>query len=113
MERAETVRMEYRTALADYYTVVSQCRNMIAGYRSGANTEYMDILEDELPKEDLDGTAISYSSNFKMSDLKEGEEVSENYIANVRYQYRVSYFLYKRKKSRWMSTYEKINSLIQ
>ena len=48
-----------------------------------------------------------------MSDLKEGEEVTENYIANVRYQYRVSYFLYKRKKSRWMSTYEKINSLIQ
>jgi hypothetical protein len=29
LERAETVRKEYREAVADFYMIVSQCRNMI------------------------------------------------------------------------------------
>ena len=89
LKHAEKVRMEYRSALADFYTIVSQCRNMIQNHRSGANTEYMDILESELPKKDLEGTVINYSSNFVLENLKYGEEVSEEYIANVRYQFRV------------------------
>lgn len=45
LERAETVRSEYRTAMADFYMIVSQCRNMIQNHRTGHNTAYMDILE--------------------------------------------------------------------
>jgi hypothetical protein len=113
LDQAETVRVDYRTALADYYTIINQCRNMIANNRTGLNTEYMDILDSELPKKDLDGGSISYSSNFRLNDLERGDEVSEDYIANVRYMFRMQYFLYKRKKSRWMTLYEKVNMLIE
>jgi hypothetical protein len=88
LERAETVRQEYRAAVADFYMIVSQCRNMITNHRTGANTAYMDILDSELPKKDLDGTVISHSSNFTL-DLLPGQDVTEDYIANVRYQFRV------------------------
>ena len=107
------MRVDYRTALADYYTIINQCRNMIANNRTGLNTEYMDILDSELPKKDLDGGSISYSSNFRLNDLERGDEVSEDYIANVRYMFRMQYFLYKRKKSRWMTLYAKVNMLIE
>ena len=65
------MRKEYREAVADFYMIVSQCRNMIANNRTGNNTAYMDILEKELPKKDLDGAAISQSSNFVL-DLERG-----------------------------------------
>lgn len=84
LERADEIRLEYRTALTDFHTVVSQCRNMIGQHRTGANTEYMDILEKELPEKDLEGSVIAYSSNFKL-DLEDSANVTEDYIANVRY----------------------------
>ena len=86
---------------------------MVAHHRTGANTEYMDILDKEMPTEDLDGNTISISSNFTLEGLSPGEEVSEDYIANVRYLFRVQYFLYKRKKSSWMSLYANIIDLIE
>lgn len=112
LERAEAVRKEYREAVADFYMIVSQCRNMIANNRTGNNTAYMDILEKELPKKDLDGASINYSSNFVL-DISPGHDVSADYIANVRYQFKVQYFLVKRKKSRWHTLYDKVNSLIE
>ena len=112
LEKAENIRMEYRTAVADFHTIVSQCRNMIANNRTGANTYYMDILEEELPEKDLEGTIISYSSNFTL-DLNSGQEITEDFIANIRFQFRVQYFLYKRKKSRWMTTFDTVNKLIE
>lgn len=98
--------------MSDFHTVVSQCRNMIAHHRTGSNTAYMDILEKELPEKDLDGVVISYSSNFKL-DLEDSENVTADYIANVRNQFRIQYFLYKRKKSRWNETFESIIRLIE
>jgi hypothetical protein len=85
---------------------------MIAQHRTGANTEYMDILEKEIPEKDLDGVVIAYSSNFRL-DLEDSANVTEDYIANIRYQFKVQYFLYKRKKSRWMTTSESIHRLIE
>jgi hypothetical protein len=85
---------------------------MIAHHRTGANTEYMDILEKELPEKDLDGVVISYSSHFKL-DLEDSENVNADYIANVRNQFRIQYFLYKRKKSRWNETFDSIIKLIE
>lgn len=48
----------------------------------------MDILEEELPEKDLEGTIISYSSNFTL-DLNSGQEITQDFIANIRYQFRV------------------------
>jgi hypothetical protein len=112
LERADEIRKEYRTAMSDFHTVVSQCRNMIAHHRTGANTEYMDILENELPEKDLDGVVISYSSHFKL-DLEDSANVNADYIANVRNQFRIQYFLYKRKKSRWNETFDSIIKVIE
>jgi hypothetical protein len=58
LEHAHQVRHEYRSALSDYQLILSQCRNMIRDHRSGANTDYMDILQQELPKTDLEGNEI-------------------------------------------------------
>ena len=71
LERAETVRKDYREAVADFYMTVNQCRNMISNHRTGSNTEYMDILDKELPKKDLEGATISHSSFFTL-DLVPG-----------------------------------------
>ena len=81
LERAESVRQEYREAVADFYMAVSQCRNMIMNRRTGANSEFMDILDQEMPKQDLDGAVISHSSNFNLDTLKSGQEVTEDFIA--------------------------------
>lgn len=63
--------MEYRLALADYHMIVSQCKNLINNHRTGSNSEYLDILDSELPTTDLEGATISYSTNFYL-DLKPG-----------------------------------------
>ncbi len=42
-----------------------------------------------------------------------GSEVGENTIAELRYQLKVAFFLYKRKKARWTSLFESIDNLIQ
>jgi hypothetical protein len=52
---ADTIRSDYRAAMAEFYMIVSQCRNMIASHRNAQNTAYMDILEQELPEKDLEG----------------------------------------------------------
>ena len=62
---------------------------MIAFNRNGGNTAYMDILEAELPKQDLEGATIGHSSNFTLEGLNPGDDASEDFIANVRYQFRV------------------------
>jgi hypothetical protein len=36
-----------------------------------------------------------------------------DYIASVRQQFRIAYFLYKRKYARWSALYRKIDSLIE
>jgi hypothetical protein len=112
LERAEQVRKDYRSAMADFYMIVSQCKNLIANHRTGFNTEFMDVLDSELPKKDLEGASIGHSKAITL-DIKKGQEVNEDFISQVRYTFKVTFFLYKRKKSRWISLYDKIDSLIE
>lgn len=51
--------------MADFYLIVSQCKNMIEKYKNHKNEIYMDELQKELPSEDLEGQKIAVSS-FKM-----------------------------------------------
>ena len=55
LETASEVRRDYRSSMADFYTVVSQCKNMVASHKTAANAACMEILEAELPKKDLEG----------------------------------------------------------
>jgi hypothetical protein len=47
-----------------------------------------------------------------MMDLN-GKDVSQDFLAQVRYQLKVSFFLYKRKKARWVSLFETVDKLIK
>ena len=113
LERAEEIRMDYRTAVTDFHDIVIKCRSMISKHRNGANTEYMDILERELPEKDLEGVVISYSSHIKFEDLDDNPNVTMDNIAEKRNLFRSQYFLYKRKKSRWMTTFDSIIFIIK
>lgn len=53
-----------------------------------------------------------HSSNFMM-DMKDGQEINEDFLAQVRYQFKVLFFLYKRKKAKWVSLFDSIEKLIQ
>ena len=71
----------------------------------------MEILEKELPQKDLEGQTIGVSKNFTL-DLKKGQDVTQDFIAEQRNRFNIAYFLYKRKKSRWLTLNETINTLI-
>ena len=45
-------------------------------------------------------------------DIPFGKEVDANFIAGIRYELKVAHFLYKRKKARWLSLFNKIESLL-
>jgi len=85
---------------------------MISSFRTGANTEYMDILDKELPLTDLQGNEITYSSNFNIN-MRPSDDYTEDYIAGVRQEFRIMYFQYKRKYSRWSALFKNINKLIE
>ena len=70
--RAHSVRVEYRQALVEFYLIVSQCKNLIATKKTAANAVYMDQLESEIPKKDLEGQNLSgvSSTNFQLENLK-------------------------------------------
>lgn len=72
----------------------------------------MDVLLKEMPDKDLEGQSIGHSSYFKI-ELKKNQEVTEDFIANIRYQFKLAFFMYKRKKSKWLSLYNKVDSLIE
>jgi hypothetical protein len=96
--------------MADFYLIISQCKNMIEKYKNHKNEIYMDELEKELPSKDLEGQQIAVTG-FKM-EIPEGQEVNEDYIAEVRNRFRAALFLYQSKKSRWLTLYKEIQSLI-
>lgn len=64
----------------------------------------MDVLETEIPEEDLDGDTIHTSKAF-MIEVKQGRAVDESFIAERRNVLKLKFFMYKRKKARWESTF--------
>jgi hypothetical protein len=70
----------------------------------------MNELEKELPDKDLEGQQITVSQ-FTM-DIPAGQEVNEDFVAEVRNKLKSAFFLYSRKKSRWYSLYNEIKTLI-
>jgi hypothetical protein len=70
----------------------------------------MDVLQKEIPTEDLDGDTIHTSRAF-MVEVKKGRSVDESFIAERRNNLKLKFFLYKRKKARWHTTYSRIKDL--
>lgn len=64
LSTAQQVRSDYRTAMVEFYMIVSQCKNMIATKANNQNETFLRELERELPKKDLEGQNIGVSSQF-------------------------------------------------
>ena len=69
----------------------------------------MDVLKEEIPTEDLDGQTIFDSDLFRV-EVKPGKEVDENMVAARRFQLRHKYFIYRRKRTMWLSLYRGIHA---
>ncbi len=41
--------------MADFYLIVSQCKNLIEAHKNHTNEIYMEELQKELPEKDLEG----------------------------------------------------------
>ena len=67
----------------------------------------MDVLKAEIPTEDLDGVQI-YDSDACRVQVDEGQKVAENFIAARRYQLTQKMFIYRRKRTVWLSMYRAI-----
>ena len=78
------------------------CRNFVNDNRTEENERFMEVLEAEIPNEDLDGQTI-YDSNFFRVDIKDGQKVDENFIAARHFQLKHKLFIYRRKRAIWLS----------
>ena len=47
------------------------CRNLVSGHSDEKNEQYMDVLKEEIPVEDMDGQVI-YNSELCRVHVKEG-----------------------------------------
>lgn len=110
LAEADDIYKAYRDARVDFHTEVSICQNLITNNTTGFNREYMEILQNEIPTEDLDGDTIHTSRQF-MVEVKKGKSVDESFIAARRNALKIKFFLYKRKKARWQSTFTTIQAL--
>jgi hypothetical protein len=83
---------------------------MLATKKTGENAVYMEMLEEEIPKKDLEGQSLGgvSTTNFQLDNLRKDQVVNEDFIAEVRNKFKITYFLYKRKKSRWLELYKEI-----
>lgn len=46
-------------------------------------------------------------------EIRKDQVIDEDFIADVRNKFKIAFFLYKRKKSRWVTLYQKVMSLIE
>ena len=77
------------------------------------NAKFIDILIDEIPKKDLEGMTTAISKNFEFGNMQKGKALMENDIAAIRYQFKLTYFDYKIKKSKWKNLYNKVLATIE
>ena len=70
------------------------------------------MLVKELPTKDLDGQTI-YASKLMAMQIKNGKEVNETMIAKRRNKLKHKYFMYQRKKAKWLSLYHSIERKIK
>ena len=109
---AEQIYSEFKDARQEFTKEVSICRNLVSAHRNGFNQQYMDVLAEEIPSEDLDGMTIFSHDYFRM-DLREGRQVDEEIIATRRYALKHKLFIYRRKKARWLSLYRNVDGMIK
>jgi len=58
LQEAKRVYSEYRDAKVDFGQEVSVIRNLAKSHKNGFNAEFFDVVESEIPAEDLDGMKI-------------------------------------------------------
>lgn len=98
--------------MVEYRERVSDCKFIIKNHRTSTNTHFMDILEEEMPVKDLEGMNLMEFKTTKLV-IKSSEAVTEDFIANVRFQYKVAYFNYKKMKAKWKMLFNTVDAVVQ
>ena len=70
------------------------------------NSEYFDVLLAEVPEKDLEGMKLTTMGAHL--PIKKGQIVDEAVIAGVRVNVKNAFFMYKRKKAKWITNFNKI-----
>ena len=88
---------------------------MIANKKTAENAVYLEELQKEIPEKDLEGQNLAGVSSqiFQIEGVKKDQPVNEDFIAEVRNKFKIAYFLYKRKKSRWLALYSQVKALTE
>lgn len=63
----------------------------------------------EIPENDLEGQKIGILKSIGGLELKKGQQVDEQLIAEVRYKHKLAYFQYMRKRSRWQELFSYVD----
>ena len=72
----------------------------------------MNQLLIEIPDKDLEGSKVVLTKRYT-ADVDAEKEVDESFIANRRYQLKRTYFIYKRKRTRWLSLHKQVMSIVE
>lgn len=108
---AERVNQESKDARVEFMKEAKTCRNLVRDHEEPTNEQYMDMLKEEIPVEDLDGQVIFDSDIFHVQ-VKEGQVVDENFIAARRFELRHKLFIYRRKRAMWQSLYRSVKQKV-
>ena len=107
---ATDANQELKEARLEYLKEVSYCRNLAQDHRSATNEKFLDILISQLPTKDLEGQTI-FTFHYFRAELELGTEVNEAMIAERSNLVKMKFFLYKRKKARWITLMNQVKSL--
>lgn len=106
LRHADIYYRKYRDATLELHKQVSICRNLAEKYQDVGNRQFFKQLLAELP-DSLGPEEDKIVTNKDMyMVVKKGQVVGEDFIAQIRMQFKQSYFQYKRRRARWISCYE-------
>ena len=104
---ADQACQESKDARVEFSKQAKICRNLVQDHADPSNEQYMAILQEEIPGEDLEGQTI-FSSNLFKPQVKPGQVVDEDFIAACRFELNLKMSVYRRKRALWLSMYRAI-----
>ena len=65
-----------------------------------------------MPEKDLEGMNMIQYKSTKL-EIKSASDITENYIADIRFKFKVAYFNYKKAKAKWKALFNLVDSIVQ
>jgi len=65
-----------------------------------------------MPQKDLEGMSLFAFKTSKL-EVKDSSEVSGDFIASVRFKFKVAYFNYRKAKAKWKKLFQHVDKIVQ